>query len=360
MINKPMPPRTPRAIISTNRTYKLEDFIGKDEDYIKNSLTGSILIDSRVLSNNLDLLRKIISIKGNIQINCLDYVSALCVENNIEDDVIIALVDDYQNRDRSYIDTTEFKKHKFFIPLSYCMWDPVISESCHVYCFRHADFDTMVSWNGDKLLYKETIEKAKEIVGQINCSDLSALDKCVLVSNYIQSKVQYVEGIESYADKTYMVDAKPEEVAFDKVSSVDTVLNHNYGLCVSIANVTTLLLNNPTFNINARSVFGSSHAWNIVKLDGENRYIDNTWGITRNKNRVDEALKAEEFSSDYMLFGSVRASQIGHHMPETRVDEVETDDYCQEKIERSRKKLSKTISFSNYGTALPFRSRIKK
>ena len=42
------------------------------------------------------------------QINCLDYESALFLESHLEEDVDLALVDDYENKDRSYIDTTKF------------------------------------------------------------------------------------------------------------------------------------------------------------------------------------------------------------------------------------------------------------
>lgn len=361
MANIPMPRRIPRSDGPINKTYKLKDFIDKDEKYIKNSCTGSVLVDHETLVSNLDLLRKIISIKGNVQINCVDYESALYIEENIDEAVTISLLDDYQNKDRSYIDTTQFKKHKFYIPLSYCMWNPVFGDTCNVHCFRFTDYDTMVSVNGDKVLHKETLEKVSEIIGKINYGNLSDLDKCTLVSNYIQSRVQFVEGMESYADKVYIVDANEEDVTLEKVSSVDTVLNHNYGLCVAISNVTTLLLNNPTFNVNVRSMFGSSHAWNLATIEGEKRYIDNTWVITRNKNRVEGALRATSFSDDYMLFGSTTASQIGHHNSICYVDgSVEEEDYSKERLVESRKVLSKKISFSNYSKDLAFNSRVKK
>ena len=52
----------------------------------------------------------------------------------------------------------------------------------------------MTSINGDNLLYRNTLEKLKEIIKSIDTEGLSDLDKCILVSNYLQSRVQYVEG----------------------------------------------------------------------------------------------------------------------------------------------------------------------
>ena len=122
-----MPPSLPKRRVSNvnenkHNSYKLEDFIGKSDDFIKASKTGTILVNYDIVVKNLDLLKKIISILSISQINCLDYESAIFLENNLEDNIDLALVDDYQNRDRSYIDTTKFVKHNFYIPLSYFMW----------------------------------------------------------------------------------------------------------------------------------------------------------------------------------------------------------------------------------------------
>lgn len=45
---------------------------------------------------------------------------------------------------------------------------------------------------------------------------------------------------------------------------------------MAIANLTTLLLNNPIMNVNTRSVYGYSHAWNVIKIGSSQYYIDNT------------------------------------------------------------------------------------
>ena len=343
-------------------TYKLRDFIGKSDEFIKTANTGTILVEYDILINNMDLLRRIISILDISQINCLDYDSAVYLEDNLETDIDLALVDDYQNKDRSYINTTRFKKHNFFVPLSYFMWGVKFEKSCNIRCLRYKEYDTMTSINGDNLLYKDILEKIKEIIQSINSNELSDLDKCILVANYLQSKVQYVEsGLKSYADKIYVIEADEEQVTSQKVGSINTVINENYGLCMAIANATTLLLNNPIMNVNVRSVYGDSHVWNIITLDGKQYYIDNTWGITRNINRVEGALKATSFSSDYLLFGSTTSNSIGHHNSLCYYNGIiEQEDYSREVINTHVKVLSKSHSFTDYSKELRFKSKVEE
>lgn len=341
--------------------YKFEDLVDKSDDFIENSYCGFFLLVSYdLVKNNLELLRKIILTKKIEQINCLDYESAVFLEDNLEENVTLALVDDYQNKDRSYIDTTRFVKHSFFIPLTYFMWGVKFDNSCNVNCLRCKSSDNMFSINGDKLLYRDILLKLKEIIQSMGSEQMSDLDKCILVSNYLQSKVQYVaEGLESHADKVYVIEASEDEVTRDKVGSLESVIKENYGLCIAIANATTLLLNNPIMNVNIRSVFGDSHVWNIVTIDGKKYYLDNTWAITRNQSRVDGALKAADFTDKFLLFGSTTSSNIGHHNTICYTDgTIEQDDYSREDIEEHVRTLSKSHSFTNYPHSLRFKSRI--
>lgn len=361
-----MPPSLPKrrtGSVDVNRhnTYKLEDFIGKSDEFIKSSITGTILVNYDVLVNNFDLFKKIISILRISQINCLDYESAIFLENNLDENIDLALVDDYQNKDRSYIDTTKFVKHNFYIPLSYFMWGIKFENSCNIRCLRYREYDTMTSVNGDNLLYRDTLERLKEIIQSIGSKELSDLDKCILVSNYLQSKVQYVEdGLKSHADRVYVIEANEEEVTNQKVSSIQSVVNENFGKCMAIANTTTLLLNNPIMNVNVRSIYGDSHVWNIVTINGKQYYMDNTWAITRNKNRVEEALKASSFTDDYLLFGASTSDTIGHHNSLCYcVGELEQDDYSREDIKKRIRLLSKKCSLSDYSQELRFKSKVE-
>lgn len=360
------PPKLPkRSSISNNEskhyTYKLKDFIGKSDEFIKTANTGSILVDYPNLIDNIDLLKHILALLGIIQINCLDYESALFLENNLENKVDLALVDDYENKDRSYIDTTKFVKHNFYIPLSYFMWGVKFENSCNIRCLRYKQYDNMTSVNGDNILYRETLERIKEIIQNINSSELSDIDKCILVSNYLQSKVQYVaNSLKSHADKVYVIEADEKDVTSKKVGSVDSVINENYGLCMAISNTTTLLLNNPIMNVNVRSLYGDSHVWNIITIDGKQYYIDNTWSITRNKSRMEEALKATNFSDEYLLFGSNTSNNIGLHNSLCYINgELEQEDYSKKDIQERVRVLSKKHRFSDYERTLRFNSKIE-
>lgn len=360
----PSIPNLPKKrLIRLNKhyTYKLKDFIGKNDEFIKTANTGTILVDYTTLIDNFDLLKHIIELLDVTQINCLDYESAVFLENNLEPKVDLALVDDYENKERSYIDTSKFVKHDFYVPLSYFMWGIKFKNSCNIRCLRYKEYDTMTSINGDNVLYRETLERLKEIIQSIAQIGLSDIDKCILISNYLQSKVQYVEsGLKQHADRVYVIEADENDVTSQKVGSVNSVINENYGLCMAIANTTTLLLNNPIMNINVRSLYGDSHVWNIITIDGKQYYIDNTWAITRNKNRVEEALKATSFSIDYLLFGSKTAENIGHHRTLCYFNgELAQEDYNKEDIQARIKVLSKKHTFTNYDKTLKFKSKIQ-
>lgn len=357
------PPRLPKRLSTTTRhnTYNLRDFIGQSDEFIKTANTSCILVDYNTLIGNIDLLRKIISILRISQINCSDYESALFLEQNLDESAELSLVDDYENKDRSYIDTTIFTKHKFYIPLSYIMWGVKFENSCNVHCLRSSARDNMTSLNGDTVLYRETIERLRKIIESINAANLTSLDKCILISNYLQSRVQYVEdGLKSYADKVYLIEAEEQEVTREKVGSITSVINENYGLCMAISNTTTLLLNNPIMNVNVRSLYGDSHVWNVIIIDGKYYYIDNTWAITRNKHRVEEALKATSFSDEFLLIGAITSSNIGHHNSTCYSSgELEQDDFSRDEIQEHIRSLSKKHKFTNYPSTLRFKSRIE-
>lgn len=283
---------------------------------------------------------------------------------NIQDGKLISYQDVNTVSDdellKPYLSTSADNRHNFSIPLSYFMWGVVLQDSCNVRCIRLQKYDTMTSINGDTVLYRKTLEKLKEIIEGIDAQELPLLDKCILVSNYLQSKVQYVvDGGKSYADKVYVVDAREEDVMPSKVGSVSSVIHENYGLCMAIANATTLLLNNPILNVNVRSVYGSSHAWNVVVLDGHKYYMDNTWAITRNSNRVSWALKATSFSDDYLLFGEKFAKEIGHHDSQTYLcGDLESNGFSRDEIQKRVRVLKSKYEF-DYPSTTRFRSYIE-
>lgn len=76
-------------------------------------------------------------------------------------------------------------------------------------------------------------------------------------------------------------------------------------------------MNNPQVDLEVESVYGCSHVWNKVLIDGKYYYFDNTWSITRNENMSEEGLIGLSFTRKYLLFGQKTANAIGHHDPQS-------------------------------------------
>lgn len=345
----------------SNDSYKLSEFIGKDDEYLSRNTEAYMLVDNlELLKNNLDFFKHIISLSPKRCIYSESYDALKILENEMQGKELY-LIDDYKSKDRSYINTSYFEKNKFTLPLSYAMWNPKFENIINVSCIRRNCDSTMYSGNGDKKITKDTILKFKEIISNLKDIGTTDLEKSIVVSNYLQSKVQYVDdSYETHANgKIYVIDCSPDKITGEKVGSIESVIFQNYGLCMAIANTTTLLLDNPEINVNARSIRGNLHVWNLVTIDGKKYHIDNTWSITKNNNCLPYALKTTAFSDDYLLLGSDKIDTIPYHDIFTYIDGiVEKEDFDRQQIEEARKSLSKKISFS-YDSKTTFESRIK-
>ncbi|MFI3307088.1 MAG: hypothetical protein R3Y21_00835 [Mycoplasmatota bacterium] len=280
---------------------------------------GDILIE---FINTLDLKRL-----DNLEITFLDYESAILFNKLLPQkyDFRVSLADDGKNMDRSYIDLTAIDKFNLHVPISYLMWDIKFNDEVYFYDYitnfnDHLDGLSIIqccSSNNVNKTKKSTIEDYKKVSQAIyeNSSD-NQLFNLLLVSNYLQRKIQYISGYESEARKgIYTAENSPYKKSGclpDTHSTLETIIYNNYGLCGNISFATNLLLNNPKFNINCRIANGNNHLWNEVDIDGCIYYLDNTWNITRNTHQVKNALKATQFSYDYILFGSQTAQEDGH------------------------------------------------
>lgn len=339
-----------------NYSFKLVEFIGKSKEYIENTKSNIICVNYKSLIDNFSLLKYLLTVK-NFSIVCEDYESALFLENNLDENIKIKLLDDYENKDRNYINTNYFQKTTFSFPFSYCMWNPNINSEANVDFYRNnfnliCDMNTA---NATNKISKDFLLKTKEIIEKLNKENLSDIEKIIIVSNYLQSKVQYVEGIRSNADKIYEIQTN-EVLKSDDLTQ--TVIEENYGTCGAITGATTLLLNNPTFNINTRNMFGSGHFWNLVILKDKNYFMDNTWAITRNPNRVEGALKAKNFSQEYLLFGSKKADIIRNHNTSCYIPGIiSMDDFNAKELNNIKKKLSTKTQIGNYSNELRFKSK---
>lgn len=307
----------------------------KSEDYDKVEIVSLKYQD---IIADLDYFKYFLLNFHNLKkIHC-DCYECLIIINDLlstETDILISLLDDGIQRDRSYINLERLDKlQNISLPISYVMWNINVRNeqpvSCYIDGFRN--ICQAVSSNGNTLLKRETLLRIKDIVANLSgCSNLTDIEKTLIISDYLQSKVKHVS----------------DEDLRELTGLVETTLFKNYGLCMGIANATTLLSNNPIFDLNTRTIFGSGHAWNIQTMDGKDYYIDNTWNITRNPNKFEETLKAREFTTKYTLFGRDTAKIIGHHISESiilRKVNIAEKDYDQQELERvglvlKRKKL---------------------
>lgn len=344
----------------TNKSYKLSDFIGKDNEYIKNSVYGHIFIDNiDVLKNNFDLLIHILKLV-NKDIICNDYESVLFLEKNLDNNIKTKLLDDGLNKDRSYINLDELEKVNLFIPLIYSLWNIKTGKDISVVNYKNDTSNNMYNDNGNRRIKLDDLKRIKELIYKLDelIKNPNDIGKCILISNYIQENIQYVEGIESRAkDGIYNINTNEKNLC-EKASLIETVINEHYGLCVGIANTTSLLLNNPIFNVDIRTIAGCNHGWNVVNIDGKSYYIDNTWSVTRNKDRLDYALKAKSFTDEYLFFGKRKALEISHHIPESSLlnYNLENDNLDRSIIQNNKNELGKVLNYK-YEHKLVFQSK---
>ena len=345
---------------------KFSEFLGRTDDEIRNNSYTAVNIDDiEILKSNFDLLERIINL-GYEKVFSLDYSSLEFIESNLKSNkpVELSLIDDFQNRDRTYINSLSFEKNVFVLPLTYLMWNPTIKDGQPISFF--SDKQSMSPYalfykqnmSSDTIFHKqpsvskEVLIKFKDIINKLyeKYQNFDDEEKTILISDYLQNLVQYVDenNISEGVDGIYITKSGEIIPTYNKVRNLETVLFDNYGICSAIANATTILLNNPTFNVNIRSVHGDGHVWNVVNILDKNYYVDNTWSITRNKNRYAESLKAKSFCSDYLFFGSDTAFKIGHHTASSYHPIIEQKDMDREHLKNSQKRLVKVAKFNNY------------
>lgn len=287
------------------------------------------------LINNLEALKKDSNIKkDHFAFYCDSFETVLLLDehNLLHKTSDVYLIDDLENKDRSYIDTRLFKNDfRFTIPISYVMWnvnfEDKISYSSLMYNSKKADeFGDIVSnrreENNEFFDHKTILEikRLAEMMSQVNNGNLSDIEKVLILSSFFQANMQYVlKHSTTVQGETFVVEAIEKELENYTVGSAETPLFDYYGICRSFADLTTLLGNNPYLNLDLRNVSGNSHAWNYIIIDGKCYYIDNTRAISRNAYRHPEALKAQGFDAKYLLFGQDDAEILEHEKIKTHM-----------------------------------------
>ena len=361
----PLPRRNrPKQVLP--QIYKFSELLNQSEEVIKSNDAPALHIDDfDLLRENFTFFQQLVKSGKYKKIYSENYECLKYIDRTLEEpsNVVLSLIDDMENKDRSYINAREFTKTTLEIPITYLLWNPILEEQQAISLHSLKGTLQPMCTNNIESMSLEDLKRIKEITLKISneYQGLSNLEKAILISNYIQKTVQYVaeKNISETSSGTYITDSNGLEVTTLMTSIPQTVLFDKFGKCCGIAHATTLLMCNPEMDVNVRSIYGSGHVWNIMEVDGQYYYIDNTWAITRNPDRYEESLKARSFTSEYILFGQSKADEIGHHVPETIHPEIEQEDFPRELIDETQKRLVKVASFSNYDPPV-FSSRLIK
>lgn len=304
--------RNDKGIRVFKKDYAYKEILEKE---IPENEINSVILSTGDLGLDMSKLFRLIDF--NVKIKCLDFDSVLFLDSilNGKIDNEVFLVDDGLRLPREYIDLTRLKNIKLRIPLTYLLWGVKFNESVDTYCFRiknpFAGFMNYTSLNGNTNITLEDLKKIRSTLNVLSRYNMkSDAEKVMLVSDYIQSRTQFVEGIESESSRGIFVTPTCDGA---KSGLVETVNNNGYGVCMGIANLSTLFLNNIEFDCEVESVYGSSHVWNKVLIDGKYYYFDNTWNITRSSNLADDSLITLSFEKKYLLLGAQTLNSLGHH-----------------------------------------------
>ena len=337
---------TPR-LIHENR---FSELINKSYEELNSNCFQNVYIkDLDELINNYDFFEKLFSIKDYTTVYSKDYRVLDYINKNFDRPILFNLIDDFENKDRSYIDLKSFEKSSIEIPLAYALWVDPTNESK-----VNQTLDSGNLWpssgSGVSPIKLEDLKRIREEVYKLadKCKDLDEIEKIIMVSDYLQDRVQFINVNNKSISKDGIYITSGSMPTPDNIGNISNILFNGFGVCRGIAASSTILLNNPQMNVNVRDVRGGDHVWNIVKVGNKYYYVDNTWCITRNPNKYDEALKAKSFSSEYLLFGEKTAQDIGHHEIGCLAPSVEEDDYNRKMLDNKVKKLQYIAKYNDY------------
>ena len=305
----------------------------EDQEFIYNIHINSLA----ELINNLDKIKSDPNLNSKtITYYCDSFETLLVLDEHdlIADNSDVYLVDDFENKDRSYIDTNILKhKIRLRLPISYVMWNVKVGDKIYYYSKTTKTEDNSDEKYGNWLqasgeinhtsFSQETIleiNRIAEMMSQVNNGNLTEVEKVIILSSFFQANMQFVKEINTTVlGETFVVKDDNNEISPCGIGSADVSLIDHYGVCRSFADLTTLLGNNPHMNLNIRNVSGHSHAWNYIIIGGDCYYIDNTRAVSRNDFRQENALKATSFDPKHLLFGTDDAVLLNHEKQQSFV-----------------------------------------
>ncbi len=325
------------------------DSIDKDD---KESIRKKVEILKKSLSPQLSPNLKEIQVRARNP-EYIKYLSSILKEaidsptSSPKVELSALLIDDFENKDRSNIELDGLVYDNIEVPPEYSQWG-IKSEH-----YKVPANPEIVSINLSGLdsndFSKENMELVEKEIDEWleKIPDLTPVDKIVLVANYLQKNMQYVQGQNSHAaGKTYRAEGI-HEGDYGSFSSASTMLKHHIGHCQAFSKIAMLMLNNPKMNVNCRLMGGPCHVYNVIYIDGKAYGLDTTWGVTRNPNRVSGNLKATEFFDGFILFGTKELEKMDtpnkSHAPTALPLKLplQPEQFPREELKKSREKLEK-------------------
>ena len=278
------------------RPYTLDELKDMTREDIINRCSD-IIVDKNSLMNNMKLFLDCAKLIRINSILASDYESVIILDDIKEKGLFnrdkVYLLDDYEQKDRSYIDITKLNNIRLIVPNTYAMWNIKFNDK--LYCYQYLYNNKGIENDTFSGYYdKETLIEAERIALMIKDfgENLTDVEKIILISNYLQKYCRYKDDKE--------MDSK-------ELGDPKTALFEWFGICRTFADATTLLSNNPYLNLKVRNVRSEKHpvhAWNIIEIDGIYYQIDNSRAISNGLYLDEKELRANKFNKEYILFGS--------------------------------------------------------
>ena len=302
--------------INTKASYTYKELKNCSIEEVQNNCTEIIFDKDDIIDE--ELLHRVLINSEISRIICQNYEQALIIKKIKDRDKSIGeldaiLEDDYEMKDRAYIDISSFEKSgiKLWIPISYAMWNVNSENKINIIINLSKNGYYYFVINKDEL---KEIHRICQMIANFP-EKLTDIEKIIIVCNYIERYCQFIEGAQSHLDKEiYQLDDKIvlEQIKNDALHNPVTALIRNFGVCKTFARTITLLLNNQYIKINAHILSGQSHEWNSVELNGTSYQLDVTRCITRSENRDENNLKTLKFDMTYILFGTDFGDEVEH------------------------------------------------
>lgn len=229
------------------------------------------------------------------------------------------LLNDFEIQNREKIDFSTLNYDEVTVPFDYFMYG-IVQKGITSYNIVNSRRNNIVTVDSSQQKpYPNMQDKINsiidEIFSQLPIEQLDDVDKNVLVSNWIQRNIQFIEGkVSNVGNRKFICD---DFEATDDREDIMTIIDKRFGVCNGISKLSVALLSNPRVGCKCNMAHSPGHAYFTQTIDGIPYVTDNTWCITRNPNYIDGSLKASSFSDEYILIGQDKINEdentLFHH-----------------------------------------------